>query len=225
MFQSHPTCSAQDRLDSSSVSQSHDHDHHHIDEKALRTNPALRRSLIGVIVLNLGMFLVDMVTGSMAGSRSLWADGLDFLGDGLTYGLSLVALSWRPRSRARAAMFKAMVSIVMAICVLIVTAYQVFVLALPSAPVMSVVAIMGLMANGASVLLVMGFRNGDANLRSVWQCSRNDMIGNIAVLVAAAGVFGTGTAWPDLIVAAIMAGLFLQTAYVIFRQARAEMLL
>lgn len=185
--------------------------------------PELRRILIAVIVINAAMFAIDMAAGSFAGSQSLMADGLDFLGDTLTYGLSLWALSWSIQGRAWATIFKSGLLVLMALYVLVSTLYHVFVLGIPIASVMISIAILALIANVVSVLLVMRFRQGDSNLRSVWLCSRNDMFGNIAVMAAALGVFGTGTAWPDLIVAGIMSGLFLQTAFVTFRHAREEM--
>lgn len=196
------------------------HTHDLILDKTI--DPTFRRALILVIIINAIMFMVDMCAGSMAGSRSLLADGLDFLGDTLTYSISLLALSWTTHARAHAAIFKSGLLVIMATYVFGSTLFQVFVFATPIAGIMGGVAVLALIANILSVLLVMRFRNGDANLRSVWLCSRNDMFGNLAVLAAAVGVFGTGSAWPDLIVAGLMSGLFLQTAFSTFRQARRE---
>lgn len=198
------------------------HTHSHDLDLSAGVTPQFRLILIAVIAINAAMFIVDMAAGSFAGSQSLMADGLDFLGDALTYGLSLWALSWSLRGRARAAIFKSGLLVLMAIYVLGSTFYQVFILTTPMASVMGSVAVLAFIANAVSVLLVLKFRNGDANLRSVWLCSRNDMLGNVAVMAAALGVFGTATAWPDLIVAAVMAGLFFQTAFSTFRQARRE---
>ncbi len=203
---------------------SHTHTHSHDVDLSAGVTPELRRILIIVIAINAAMFIIDMAAGSFSGSQSLMADGLDFLGDTLTYGLSLWALSWSIQGRARATIFKSGLLVLMALYVLVSTLYHVFVLGIPIASVMISIATLALIANAVSVLLVMRFRQGDSNLRSVWLCSRNDMFGNIVVIVAALGVFGTGTAWPDLIVAGIMSGLFLQTAFVTFRHARKEII-
>ncbi len=201
---------------------SHTLTHSHDVDLSAGVTPELRRILMIVIAINAAMFIIDMAAGSFSGSQSLMADGLDFLGDTLTYGLSLWALSWSIQGRARATIFKSGLLVLMAVYVLASIFYQIFILSIPMAEVMISVAILALIANTVSVLLVMRFRHGDSNLRSVWLCSRNDMIGNIAVMAAALGVFGTGTAWPDLIVAGIMSGLFLQTAFVTFQHARRE---
>ena len=129
------------------------------------------------------------------------------------------ALIWR----ARAALFKGISLGLLGCWVLGSTLYQVWVLGVPRAEVMGLVGALALAANLVSVLLLMRFRKGDANIQSVWLCSRNDAIGNLAVLVAALGVWGSGTAWPDLAVALIMASLFLSGAVRIVRLARAEL--
>ncbi|WP_306119425.1 MULTISPECIES: cation transporter [unclassified Roseitalea] len=181
-----------------------------------------RRALWIVIAINAVMFAVEMTAGSLAGSQALKADALDFLGDTLTYGISLFVLGMSLRVRATAALFKGLSLAAMGTWVLGSTAYQVLVLGVPSAPVMGVVGFLALAANMASVLVLMRYKDGDANVRSVWLCSRNDAIGNVAVMGAAAGVFVTGTAWPDLVVAALMAGLFLWSSVQIIRQALDE---
>jgi Co/Zn/Cd efflux system component len=169
------------------------------------------------------MFVVEMTAGAFAGSKALQADALDFLGDTVTYAISLYVIGMSLRVRATAALVKGLSLGAMGLWVLGSTAYQVLVLGVPSATVMGAVGFLALAANLASVLLLMRFKDGDANVRSVWLCSRNDAIGNVAVVVAAAGVFLTGTAWPDLVVAALMAGLFLWSAVQIVRQAATEM--
>jgi Co/Zn/Cd efflux system component len=182
-----------------------------------------KRALWAVIAINGIMFLVEMTGGVMAGSQALKADALDFLADTATYGLSLLVIGLPLLWRARAALFKGLSLAVMGVWVLSSTAYQVLILGLPQAEVMGAIGLLALTANLASVLLLLRYRDGDANVRSVWLCSRNDAIGNIAVVIAAGGVWATGTAWPDLIVAGLMASLFLWSATQIIRQAWREL--
>jgi Co/Zn/Cd efflux system component len=186
-------------------------------------SPTYRRVLWLVILLNGGMFLLEMAAGLSAQSRSLQADALDFLGDTATYGLSLMVIGLAPVIRARAAMVKGISLLLMGAWVLGNTIHHVFTLGRPEAHVMGVVGVLALATNLACVLLLMKWRDGDANVRSVWLCSRNDAIGNLAVLLAASGVWATDTAWPDLMVAAIMAGLFLSSSWRILKQAREEL--
>jgi len=160
-----------------------------------------RRALWIVIAINAVMFGVEMIAGAIAGSRALQADALDFLGDTLTYGMSLFVLGMALRARALAALIKGASLALMGVWVLGSTAYQVLVLGLPDAPIMGAIGFLALAANLASVAILIRYRDGDANVRSVWLCSRNDAIGNVAVMVAAGFVALTGTAWPDLIVA------------------------
>lgn len=186
-------------------------------------SPVFRRALWAVIAINAIMFIVELSAGFAAGSQALKADALDFLGDSLTYGLSLAVLGMSLKWRARAALAKGISLALMAMWVLGATIYQIFVLNAPEVRIMGAVAFLALGANLASVLLLMRFRDGDANVRSVWLCSRNDAIGNVAVMLAASGVWATSTAWPDLIVAAGMAGLFLYSSIAIIRQATGEL--
>ena len=181
-----------------------------------------RRALWAVIAINAVMFVVEMAAGALAGSQALKADALDFLGDSLTYGLSLFVLGMSLRVRAMAALIKGISLAAMGLFVLATTAYQVLVLGVPNAPVMGAIGVLALAANLLSVGILMRYRDGDSNVRSVWLCSRNDAIGNVAVMLAAGGVFLTGTAWPDLAVAAMMAGLFLWSATQIIAQALDE---
>ncbi len=183
---------------------------------------AYKRALWAVIAINASMFVIEMAAGAFAGSQALQADALDFLGDTLTYGLSLIVIGMPLGVRASAALFKGFSLAAMGLWVLGATAYQVLILGVPNAPVMGMVGTLALAANVASVLILMRFKDGDANVRSVWLCSRNDAIGNVAVIAAAGAVAVTGTAWPDLIVAALMAGLFLWSALHIVRQALDE---
>lgn len=185
-------------------------------------SPRYRRILWTVIAINGAMFLTEMVMGQLAGSQALKADALDFLGDTVTYGLSLAVIGASLRKRSTAALFKGLSLSVMAIWVFGSTIYQTLVLGLPRAEMMGIIAFLALAANLGSVMLLRPYKDGDANVRSVWLCSRNDAIGNVVVMVAALGVWGTATAWPDLIVAALMAGVFLTSSTQILRQAWAE---
>ncbi len=181
-----------------------------------------RRRLWIVIALNAAMFAVEMGAGQLARSQALQADALDFLGDALTYGISLAVIGASLRVRSNAALVKAVSLLGMGLWVFGSTLWRVVHVQLPEAQIMGVVGVMALAANLASVALLLRYKDGDANVRSVWLCSRNDAIGNIAVMLAAMGVWGTATGWPDLIVAGIMAALFLSSAVQIIRQALAE---
>jgi Co/Zn/Cd efflux system component len=184
--------------------------------------PAYRRTLWTVIVLNAGMFVGEMTAGLKGQSLALQADALDFLGDALTYALSLAVLGSALRVRATAALVKGATLSLLGLWVLGSAVYRVFVLGEPSALVMSAVGALALAVNVICALMLLRFRDGDANVRSVWLCSRNDAIGNCAVLVAAGLVAATASPWPDLVVAAAMAALFLQSSAGIVRQALAE---
>jgi Co/Zn/Cd efflux system component len=187
-------------------------------------DPRYKRVLWSVIVINGAMFLTEMTAGQMAGSQALKADALDFLGDTITYGLSLAVIGASLQIRATAALFKGLSLSVMGLWVFGSTFYQTLILGVPSADVMGFVGFLAFAANLASVGLLARYKDGDANVRSVWLCSRNDAIGNTAVMLAALGVWGTATAWPDLIVAALMAGIFLTSSTQILRQAGSEYL-
>jgi Co/Zn/Cd efflux system component len=181
-----------------------------------------RRRLWLVIGINAAMFIIEMTAGVLSRSQALQADALDFLGDTLTYGISLAVIGMSLRARATAALFKGLSLTLMGLWIFGSTAYHVLVLGLPRAEIMGAIGFLALAANVTSVLILLKYKDGDANVRSVWLCSRNDAIGNVAVVIAAAGVWGTATAWPDLIVAAIMAGLFVYSSVRILRQAWLE---
>jgi Co/Zn/Cd efflux system component len=156
-------------------------------------------------------------------SRALQADALDFLGDTFTYGMSLAVIDSALRSRAWAAFIKGVNLTLMGLWVLGATAYYVLVVGAPRAEVMGAVGFLALAANVTSVLILIRYKEGDANVRSVWLCSRNDAIGNVAVMFAAVGVGITATRWPDLIVAALMAGVFVTSSVQILRQSVSEL--
>lgn len=203
----------------------HNHDHGaccHGNPDFDGMDDSYKRRLWIVIAINALMFLVEIIAGTIADSQALKADALDFLADTLTYGISLYVIGMSVAVRSGAALAKGISLSLMALWVFGTTLYQVFVLNVPAAPVMLGVAVAALIANAASVMLLVKYKDGDANVRSVWLCSRNDMIGNVIVVIAAIGVWGTDTAWPDLIVAGIMAGLFLSSSLKIISQAIAE---
>jgi len=185
-------------------------------------SPDYKARLWAVIVINASMFAVEMTAGVLAGSQALQADALDFAGDTLTYGLSLAVIGLSLRARSTAALVKGITLALMGLWVLGSTMWHVLVLGVPRADVMGTIAFLALAANLASVLILLKYKDGDANVRSVWLCSRNDAIGNVAVIVAALGVWHTTTGWPDVLVAAILASLFMHSATKILRQALEE---
>jgi Co/Zn/Cd efflux system component len=187
-------------------------------------DPRYKLVLWTVIGINAAMFFTEMAAGQLAGSQALKADALDFLADTVTYGLSLAVIGASVKTRATAALFKGLSLSLMALWVLGSTVYHTLILGLPSAGLMGGIGVLALAANLSSVLLLRRYKDGDANVRSVWLCSRNDAIGNVVVMVAAFGVWATSTAWPDLAVAALMAAIFLTSSVQILRQAWAEYL-
>jgi cation diffusion facilitator family transporter len=201
------------------------HDHSTIESRGRdgATHPAWRRALWIALVLNLTMFVVELAAGLQADSVSLLADAVDFAGDAANYGLSLAVLGMAAVWRSRAALVKG----------LSMTGYGLFVIGkagwvlhsgtVPEPLTMAVVGALALVVNTGVAVLLYRFRTGDANMRSVWLCSRNDALSNAAVMLAALGVFGTGTAWPDLAVAAVMAALALSAGVTVVRQARREL--
>jgi len=186
-------------------------------------SPRYRHILWIALVVNLSMFVVEIAAGLSSGSTSLLADAIDFFGDAANYAVSLAVLSMALVWRARAALLKG-------VCML---AFGVFVTGravwaftqggVPDALSMGVIGSLALLANVGVAALLYAYRDGDANMRSVWLCTRNDALGNVAVMLAALGVLGTGTAWPDLIVAAVMAALAIAGGWTVVRRARAEL--
>ena len=188
-----------------------------------RGDQGYRRVLWAVLAINATMFAVEVAAGVAAGSASLQADALDFLGDAGNYAISLFVVGMALRYRAMAAFLKGATMGVFGVWVLGVTAWHVWHATLPHAATMGVVGLAALIANAASFGLLWAYRGGDANMRSARVCTRNDVVGNLAVLLAALGVFGTGTGWPDVIVASIMAGLALQGAWIVLQQSLQEL--
>jgi Co/Zn/Cd efflux system component len=186
-------------------------------------NTAYRRVLWAVLAINAAMFAVEVVAGLAAGSASLQADALDFLGDAANYAISLLVVGMALRYRASAALAKGLTMAAFGLWVVVMVIWHISQGTLPSAFTMGTVGIAALVANAVSFGLLWAYRHGDSNMRSAWICTRNDVLGNLAVLLAALGVFGTGTGWPDVIVAAVMAGLALQGASLVIRHALGEL--
>jgi Co/Zn/Cd efflux system component len=195
----------------------------HAQPEASHMSPAYRRVLWLVLLINAGMFVLEISSGLRAGSVALLADSLDFLGDAGNYAISLFVLSMSVRWRARAAQFKALSMAVFGLWVLAATAWHAWQGEVPVAATMGLIGAIALLANLASAALLYAWRDGDSNMRSVWLCTRNDALGNIAVLLAAFAVMASASAWPDLLVAGIMASLALTSAWQVLRQARSEL--
>ncbi len=185
--------------------------------------PRYRRVLWWALLLNAAMFLVELMGGYRSGSLSLLADALDFAGDAMNYGVSLAVLSAALSWRARAAQLKALCMMVFGVLVLARAVWVALIGGVPDAATMGGVGALALAINVSVAWMLYAFREGDANMRSVWLCSRNDAIGNIAVMVAALGVLGTGTAWPDLLVAVIMSSLAMLGGWQVLRLAHGEL--
>lgn len=185
-------------------------------------SPDYRRALIVVIAINAGMFLIEATAGALGRSQALKADALDFAGDAATYALSLAVIGASLSVRSTASLIKGVSLAAFALYVLAATGFRLFDGATPAAPIMSAVGAVALAANVASVFILLRWRDGDSNVRSVWLCSRNDAIGNTAVIAAGAAVFATGSRMPDLVVAVALAALFLNSSRQIIRQALAE---
>jgi Co/Zn/Cd efflux system component len=188
-----------------------------------KTNTAYRRVLWIVLGINEALFAVEVAAGVAAGSASLQADALDFLGDAANYAISLFVVGMALRYRASAALAKGISMGLFGLWVVGTVIWHLIVGTFPSAVAMGAVGCMALIANATSFGLLWAYREGDANMRSAWICTRNDVLGNLAVLLAAFGVFGTGTGWPDIVVAVAMAALALQGAVAIIGRASAEL--
>ena len=182
-----------------------------------------RRALFAVIGINAVMFAAEMLAGIASGSQALKADALDFGADTATYAISLAVIGSAIGVRARASLFKGVSLAVLAVVILLTTLAQFFGGDIPTAETMGLVGFLALLANLASVMILLWWRDGDSNVRSVWLCSRNDAIGNIGVIGAGGAVALTGSSWPDLAVAILLASLFLRSSWSIIRQALSEL--
>ena len=182
-----------------------------------------RKILWIALIVNLGMFAVEIVSGVKADSVSLLADSLDFLGDAANYGISLWVLGMGLAIRAKASLLKAMSMAAFGIWVLASSFWHLAIGVLPNAQTMGLIGILALAANLSVAGLLYAYREGDSNMRSVWLCTRNDALGNVAVILAALGVLGTKSSWPDLVVASIMASLTLHSAWTVIKHARSEL--
>lgn len=196
------------------------------DDGALRpihVAPAYKRALWIVVLLNVGYGLIEMVGGFLAGSQAVKADALDFIGDGLISFLGLIAVGWGLAARAKAALLQGLFLGALGVGVLASTAYRVIALNQPAAELMGIFGAIALVVNVAAAFVLLPHRRGDANVRAVWLFSRNDAIGNAAIVVAAGLVWWTRSPWPDLAVAAAIAALFLHSAWSIIADARGDL--
>ena len=186
-------------------------------------SPRFRRVLWVALVINALMFCIELAGGLRAGSVSLLADAVDFFGDAANYGISLAVLGMALTWRTRAALFKGVTMGAFGVFVLGRAVWSAATGVVPEPLTMGAIGSLALLANVSVAAMLYAWREGDANMRSVWLCSRNDAIGNLAVMAAALGVFGTGSGWPDLVVAAVMGVLALTAARAVIQQARAEL--
>ena len=197
----------------------HDHDH----EPSHSPDPKYRRILWVALIINALMFVVEIIFSQRANSVSLLADSIDFLGDAANYGISIWVLAMSVQARAKASLVKAASMGIFGIAVLAHAVWNAVSGVVPDAHTMTLIGFLALAANVSVAIMLYAYRNGDSNMRSVWLCTRNDALGNIAVVLAAVGVFGTGTGWPDFIVAAIMGTLALTASVQVIKQARQEL--
>jgi cation diffusion facilitator family transporter len=187
-------------------------------------DPAYRRALWIVVLLNLGFGVCEVIGGFIARSQALKADSLDFLGDGSITLMGLLALGWSAAARSRTALAQGIFLAVLGLGVLASAVWRAFNAVAPEADLMGGIGVVALIVNVAAALVLARFRgSGDANARAIWLFSRNDALANVAVIIAAGLVAWTASAWPDLIVAGVIALLFLHSAYDIIRDARREM--
>lgn len=186
-------------------------------------NGRYRQILWLALAINAIMFAVELAGGWRAASVSLLADAADFFGDAANYGLSLFVLALAPVWRPRAALIKGLTMGGYGILVLGITGGNLAKGVMPEPATMGMVSFLALLANLLVAVLLFAYRNGDANMRSVWLCTRNDVVGNLAVMLAALGVFGAGEGWPDMVVAAIMSILALSAARSVITQAKQEL--
>ena len=193
------------------------------DTPELTIDPRWRRALWIALIVNAAMFAVELYAGAAADSHALKADALDFFSDAANYAISLLVVGMALTWRARAAFFKGVTLALLGAYILVSASWAAWNGSSPQPETMGIIGSLALLANMGVALMLFRFRSGDSNMRSVWICSRNDAIGNVAVIAAAAGVFGTGTAWPDLIVAGIMATLAIWGGVQIMALAKSEL--
>lgn len=186
-------------------------------------NPVFRKVLWVALLVNLLMFFVEIVASHIGDSMSLQADALDFFGDAANYAISLFVLGMALHLRARASVVKGLTMGLFGLWVIGAALYRIFIGSEPEPMIMGFIALTALVANMSVAIMLYRFREGDSNMQSIWLCSRNDAIGNVAVLIAAVGVTATASRWPDLIVALIIATLSLSAAYTILKLAFQEM--
>lgn len=182
-----------------------------------------RRILWIALWVNGTMFAIELFGGVRSGSVSLLADAVDFFGDAANYGVSLFVLALAPKWRSRTALLKGMTMGGYGILVFLAAGWNLANGTIPAPETMGIIGALALASNLGVAALLYAYRNGDSDMRSVWLCSRNDAIGNVAVMLAAAGVFGTGSGWPDLLVACIMGLLGITASWAVIRHARSEM--
>jgi len=195
----------------------------HGDQTRAQHDPAYRRALIIVVVLNLGFGVCELVGGFVANSQALKADSLDFIGDGSISLLGLLALAWSARARAKVALTQGLFLGALGLAVIAYAFWRALHATLPQAELMGGIGIVALAVNVSAALVLSRFREGDANVRAIWLFSRNDAVANVAVIIAAGLVAWTDKAWPDLAVAGVIALLFLHSAFEIVRNARSEL--
>lgn len=182
-----------------------------------------RNVLIAVLVINAVLFVVEVAAGLLANSTALLADSLDMLGDSLVYGFSLYVL-WRSAAwKAKAALLKGAIMAVFSAAVLSEVVYKTISGIVPSAETMGIIGALVLLGNGICFLLLFRHRSDDLNMRSTWLCSRNDIIANLSVLVAAIGVKAFSSSWPDVLVGVAIAALFLKSAFTVLRESFLEL--
>lgn len=193
------------------------------DTRRAERDPAYRRALWIVVLLNLGFGLIEIVGGFIADSQALKADALDFIGDGTISLFGLIALGWAAAARSRVALAQGLFLGTLGLGVIGFAMWRAMNAVAPDADLMGGIGIVALIVNVTAALVLSRFREGDANVRAIWLFSRNDAVANIAVIIAAGLVAWTGKAWPDLAVAGVIAILFLHSAWEITRGALAEM--
>lgn len=191
--------------------------------RSARASAAYRRALWVVVLLNAGYGVIEMIGGVLSDSQALKADALDFLGDGLITLLGLVAIGWSVAWRARAALVQGLFLGALGLGVIATTAYRVISRVQPDAELMGGFGGVALVVNVAAAMVLIPHRTGDVNVRAIWLFSRNDAIGNLAVVIAAGLVGWTGSAWPDLVAAFAIAALFLHSSWAIVRDAGGDL--